>query len=387
MTHALLAPSSAHRWVKCQGSITLSQGIDVDETEEAREGSAAHWVAEQILRSYQSDTGIYGQDHFVGKPAPNGVIVTDEMIDAAMTYVDEVLKVCQQHGLLSQLQIESMVQIPLVSKHCFGTPDSNIYHAQAKTLYLFDFKYGHGRVSAYENWQLLCYAIGILNDQGFQNDGTKIVMRVVQPRCYDGQGPVTEWDLTAVELRGYMNKLNYAAQVALSPTGGNCTTGEHCSNCPAASLCTALLNATSEIVDRTDLALPTISSNEALGYELTVLLRAEKLLKARREAKEVELEQRLRTGHLVPGWGLEPKYGNRQWLVPKQEVLAVASLLGLNLLAEPELLSPAKADQYCKKNNVDPAVISSYYGSAQSGVKLTFDDGSKAKHIFRERRI
>src|SRR5690606_26092408 len=48
--HAELGASSAHRWMKCAGSIALSRGIPNVDSEYAREGTAAHELAEKCLR-------------------------------------------------------------------------------------------------------------------------------------------------------------------------------------------------------------------------------------------------------------------------------------------------------------------------------------------------
>lgn len=390
MSHALLAPSSAYQWRWCAGSVNLSQGIGDEDTDASRDGTAAHWVAEQVLHSFKNavDTIIL-PSQLIGQAAPNGVVITDEIADGAKTYTDEVLRFCQETGLVRELMIEQSVKATVIHPHCWGTPDCYVYDAGKKTLHVWDLKFGHGRVGAYENWQLICYAVGVLstlNPTPFQDDGTKVVMTIVQPRCYDGMGPVDEWSINAVDLRGYINQLKSAAEMALNPVS-TCHTGNHCRYCKASHHCTALLNATANVIDITDSAIPTISTDAALGYELEQLKRAEVLLKARREAKELEVEQRLREGKQIAGWSLQQAYGKRDWIAPQEEVVMMGQLMGVNLLDEPKLLTPAKADAACKKLKIDTSVISSYYKSLPTGMKLVFDDGGKAKQIFSNRSI
>jgi hypothetical protein len=370
----------------------LSQGIGDEDTDASREGTAAHWVCEQVLTSFKA--GAVGVRlilpfDLIGQSAPNGVIITEEIADGAKTYTDEVLGICQQRGLLQHLQIEQRVACPRVHELCWGTPDMSAFDAERWTLYVRDFKYGHGRVNAYENWQLLVYAIGLIDAMGVSTiewGNIKINLGVIQPRCYDGAGPIDVWEITADDLRGYANQLHHAAHQALQPTA-DCATGKQCKHCKAAHRCPALLNASANIIDMMDIAVPTISSDAGLGYELEQLKRAELLLKARREAKELEVEQRIREGKQIPGWALEQAYGQRKWLAPLEEVVTMGQLMGVNLLDEPKLLSPAKADAACKKLQVDTTVISSYYGNPPTGMKLVFDDGGKAKQIFSNRSI
>ena len=48
--HALLGPSSAHMWMACPPSARLSEGIEDEGSEYAKEGTLAHRIGELLLR-------------------------------------------------------------------------------------------------------------------------------------------------------------------------------------------------------------------------------------------------------------------------------------------------------------------------------------------------
>ncbi len=56
MAHARLSPSAAERWMTCPGSVKLSEAIQDRESQYAAEGTAAHELAEHILRGQPPQT-------------------------------------------------------------------------------------------------------------------------------------------------------------------------------------------------------------------------------------------------------------------------------------------------------------------------------------------
>ncbi len=56
MAHARLSPSAAERWMTCPGSVKLSEGREDKGSAYAAEGTAAHELAEHILRGQPPQT-------------------------------------------------------------------------------------------------------------------------------------------------------------------------------------------------------------------------------------------------------------------------------------------------------------------------------------------
>lgn len=366
----------------------LSAGVVQEETDATREGNAAHWVGERILNSYKPDMPIIINLDLIGQPAPNGVIVTEEMWDGAHLYANHILMVCMSTGLLDQLHIEERVSMPEIHEHCWGTPDCWAFDAKTLTLYIFDFKYGHSSVVAFMNWQLICYIQGILNQviptlPPKTAHNIKVVATIVQPRCYDGQGALRTWEEYAIKMNPHVEQLRVAAHAAMEIIN-RCTTGSHCKNCNGRPHCPALRESAARVIDQSCDTIPSPMTDIGLAYELEKLTDAEDRLTARRAALEVDAEFRIRQGTQMPGLSLEQKYGRDKWNMDDAMVISTGQMMGVELTAPAAVLTPSQAKALLKKNDVDPAVIDGLYSKPPTSMKLVVDDGSKAKQIFSQ---
>ena len=200
--HSKLPPSSAARRVACPGSRALEAMYPEDkESPFAKEGEAAHWVASELLRSCESFPTY----------APNGEFITQEMFKGADLYYDSIATVLNRfYGMVdyTQLSIEQRVDISRIHPDCWGTPDCWLYHAPE--LHIWDYKFGHGFVEVFENWQLIEYAAGILDRlgvNGIADQHTTIYFYIIQPRNFHRLGPVRTWRVKASDLRSYFNIL------------------------------------------------------------------------------------------------------------------------------------------------------------------------------------
>src|SRR5437868_4163827 len=77
--HSILPPSGAGTWRHCAMWVAMNQIYPQPDTPESLEGNAAHWVFAEMLACRQVAEG---------HAAPNGVIVTDEMLEGAELVVD-----------------------------------------------------------------------------------------------------------------------------------------------------------------------------------------------------------------------------------------------------------------------------------------------------------
>jgi len=377
--HAFLAPSSAHRWVRCSAAPSLeAQFPDMGDKEAAALGTAAHWCMEILLDS---------RVVVVGTTAPNGVVVTREMIEAAEIIRDDVVETLGP-SWFKLAEVEKRVDIPRVSPtHNWGTPDVKAWFTPYR-LYLWDFKFGHDHVEVFENWQLIDYAAGCLSEANARRAAAgnpaineteiEIVMRVAQPRSYHRDGPVREWKVTADQLRDHIHKLSMAADEATGPTPTAKPDPVACEHCSARHACVALQKAVycgMGIVERAQ-ACEMVPA--ALGLEARMLEDISQLIEARKTGLQEQILSLFRRGVAVPHWSLRPGQSRTVWNKPDAEIIALGQMMGVDLAKPAEAVTPVQS----KAKGLDPEMAKMYSFTPQGALKLVPDDGSDARRVF-----
>lgn len=365
MAHARVKPSAAGQWIKCPGSIIMRERFpETGRSESAEEGTAAHWVASEMLQGRISE---------VGQTAPNGWQIDQDMVDGAKIYCQSIMSF---EGLRT---IEQPLNCPSVHESCFGTPDCWVWNPNTRELHIFDYKYGFGIVEPRENWQLLCYASGAIAKLGYPvgqiDQHVTVHLHIVQPRAYHVLGPHRSRWISGGALRGYTNKLEQAARLALSDNPQVCS-GEHCRYCSARHACPA---AQKDALAWIDYASPQELPPEALAVELQILRRAATAIQNRLTGLEGQAIGLIQSGQYLPGWSLENGKGRQVWKSPHAEIIAMGQMFGIDLAKPPEAITPVQA----KKAGFDPEMIRQFSETPISGLKLVPTDKSIASEVFR----
>lgn len=355
MRHSRLAPSSAARRVECPGSRALEERYP-EETESAaaREGTAAHWLAQRYLMGKEDKRDF----------APNGEMITDEMENGAELYESEIRRVV---GDTVKLRIEERVNIFGVHPDCWGTPDC--WALVDNHLHVFDYKFGFGYVDVFENWQLLEYALGIAHDCNFE----KVTMTIIQPRCFTREGKVRSWTISRDRLfQNYLPMLQIAESKAMED-GAECIPSPQCGYCKARHACDALQKTVAFGFDVIAAHVSTELNAAQTGVELRYLHRMAKLLEARITGLEEQARSMIMRGELVTGYKLESAPGKDRWTCSAQEVITLGELLGVNLAKPLDAITPAQS----RKLGVDESVLAGYVERISGKLKLVENNARK----------
>jgi len=227
-----------------------------------------------------------------------------------------------------------------------------------KMIYLWDYKFGHGYVDVFENWQLVDYAAGIFRHFAINPDTMDqwhVRFVIAQPRWYGAEGKLRKWTCAGTRLADLLDDLHVAAMAA-TDTNAPFNTGDHCLYCEGAHACPALLKAGGRSVDVSERGTPHDLSPMAVGLELTTIKAAIARLEALSTGLKAQGEAYIRSGKAVTGWEFKSSSSRVDWTAPVEEVLLLGDMMGLDLRKPAEPVTPTQAI----KKGFDASVISEY---------------------------
>lgn len=379
--HARLAPSDAPVWAHCAGHIVMCEQLpEPDEWSQPREdGNATHWVADSV----QKAAGLIPPEAYLGVEAPNGVIITQEMVDVVNIYTDDIAAINAQfpHAEpMSEVRVTDILNADDLRDVCWGTLDCALACGVTKICFLWDLKFGWAPVKAEMNYQMLCYLLGLVHKIGTEHGINAVPevfeIRIVQPRPHSPCGDISVWRITYGELMDFTTKLWQSAReaVGLHP---KCTAGPWCKDCSGRYGCSALEGVALECMALSEAAVPVLLSSEQLGKQLTEMKYAAEMLKARITGLEMQAMAELKSGTRIPGWELQPGVGNLAWNKPYGEILALGALSGVELARE-DTMTPTQAISA----GVPETLVRQFSERPARGLKLVKQDHSLARKVF-----
>ena len=316
----ILRPSNAHRWMSCAMSVWQPPDRPDEESDAAREGTCAAWVAECVLNGDAASA-----EDLLGRVHNNGWEVDEEMVRHVQWYIDTVKPWDRQ--VTAEVFRKSDVGLQ-------GTLDAECL--DGNVLYLWDLKYGYGLVDVRNNWQLLCYLWLYIMNTGHYPETVQLA--ICQPRAIHPDGPYRKWVLSRAEYEPLLAQISERI-VELQRGNKTAVPGPQCTHCALAVGCDALTQTVYQIMDTvTQSRVYRQPEPQQLADELAVLRSFKTLFDARLAAVDSEAEARLQEGQFVPGWVLQKKYGKKKFTVSDA---AIQMITGVDPL-ETKTCTPAE---------------------------------------------
>jgi len=290
--------------------------------------------------------------------------VTEEMIDGGHVWV-EALEGYPAH-------IEQRVNMPSIHPtKVWGTPDARQWAIETKTHRAADYKYGHEFVDEFENWQLLAYTVGSLDEvyPVWRDDpGVTAQMTIVQPRFYNA-APVRTWQIMTAGLLHYEARMRNAVAEAEGPNP-RIISGTHCTHCPARATCSTFAKTVMHAIDFTGRPDPMVADADQVGKELVLVQEFIKRLEARETGLSAMAEGMIKAGKRVPFYSMKQSEGRVAWTMPVEVVEMSANMVGKSALKPPALVTPTQAKD---RKLLDSRVIAAYSDRPKGAFKLTRD--------------
>lgn len=303
--HALLGPSSAHRWLSCTPSARLEEGLPDTGSSYATEGTLAHRLGELLLRAEYEGADITEELAEV-QADPQYSPAMMEHMEGYAAFVAERYADAKSHCPDPRLYVEQRIDVSEYVPDGFGTTDCVII--ADGLMDVIDLKYGAGiPVSAEDNPQMKIYALGCLLAFSLFYEITAIRMTIYQPRLDSISTAVIDRD-----------KLEAWAEQFLKPRAAQAYAGEGpfapgemtCKWCKAGATCKARAEYQLELAAK-DFQDAALMDNDEIAE---VLERLPGLLAWAKQVKDYVEDAAINHGEKFPGFKVVEGRANRRYV-------------------------------------------------------------------------
>lgn len=277
--HAILSASSSHRWLQCPPSAKLCAEEDNKPSPYAQEGTDAHTLCQFKL---EQALGLNPKDPTEDLEFYDGEMenCAEEYASFVMEQLEDAKRYCSDPVIL----IEQHLDFSKYVENGFGTGDCVI--VADRILHIIDYKHGLGiLVSANENPQMMCYALGAIELFDSLYDIDKIKMTIFQPR----RDNISTYTISKEELLKWGNEvLSPIAKLAYAGEG-EFKAGEHCQFCKIKATCRKRAEYNLELA-KYDFEMPANLDKTEISV---ILSKADNLVEWVNDIKDYALQQAL----------------------------------------------------------------------------------------------
>jgi hypothetical protein len=381
--HSIFAPSGSAMWLWCSGSLIANLLEEDDGSYEAAEGTVAHELAEQWLKTGVKPVHRLGETVVIseGEGKPEYYIEIDEVM---LDYVEEYVRWCEwlegdhfveqkvyftdymPYANADELEEDPDAEpIPFLPQG--GTADHVV--CRPGHMIITDLKYGKGIfVEAVNNPQARLYALGFFLKWDWLYDFQTIEIRIGQPRL----GNWGTWTITRQELLDFGEYVRIRAKAAWSLHAMRRVSAKGCQWCKVKATCTANLVALENLAYaefemlqdeqgdedmsrakerlREEYKMHTAASSRLTDEDMVRILEFRKPIEDWFKDINAQLELNAGKGHDIPGMKIVEGRSNRDW---RSQVKTAEHLefLGLDKsdIYETKMRSPNQVEELLRK--------------------------------------
>ena len=301
--HAYLSASASHRWLACPPSAKLCANILDQASEYAQQGTDCHELCAYLVEK------ALGKD--VIDPTENLTYYDAEMQNCAeeyRNYVLEQIEAAKEFCKDPQIMIEQRLDFSRWIENGFGTGDCVI--VADEVLQIIDYKHGLGiLVSAGDdehggNSQMMCYALGALEEFGDIYDINQIKMTIFQPR----RNNISTYTISKEDLLKWADEV-LAPTAQLAYVGkGEFNAGDHCTFCKVKATCRKRAEYNLELA-KYDFEMPATLDDTEIA---AILEKVDEMISWGNDIKDYALQQ-AQSGVHFEGWKIVEGRSNRKY--------------------------------------------------------------------------
>lgn len=326
--HALLAASSASRWLVCTAAPRFEESLPESTSEYAEEGRLAHAIGELKVLKKCTPMSARAYNTQLNK-LKKDPLYDPEMDKTTDLYLEHITEQVMDYDSTPTVAVEVRVDFSDYAPEGFGTCDCCIIGGDL--LSIVDYKHGKGvPVSAVSNPQMRLYALGALHRYApvFGGAIKRVRMTIDQPRL----DSYTTDEITVEELRAWGESIKPIAQRAFAGLG-EFVPGGHCRFCRGKAQCRARAKVNTALEDFGGCvpagSIPAPQEHSHTGEALLsdeeigdLLERGAHLVQWYKDLEAYATEALL-AGKKIPGWKLVAGRSNRTFTDQDAAIRAV----------------------------------------------------------------
>lgn len=346
--HSIISASAAKRWLNCPGSVRMQKDIPDTSSEAADEGTAAHDLAERVLKSGEKFVDQYLGITIRVETSGREFVVNDEMVEAVQLYVDTIRADRQKLMPGVKVMVEKKFHLEYINEELYGRNDASLAQIFG-LLEVYDLKYGKGvLVEVEDNEQMKIYALGALEEGDNTCEEVEIV--IIQPRAAHSDGPVRRWRISVDDLRAWGDEVLHPGARAALKEDAPVHAGDWCRWCKAMVSCPAIKEKACEVA-KVVFDTPVFPTPSLLtGDELSKVLSFTKLLSTWGSEVEAFARAQMDRGVKIPGFKLVRGNKSRSWADENAFKAVYGAALKGEIYTEPKFKSVAQMEAVMKKS-------------------------------------